>query len=182
MASNARPGGSPNAPAGQPASGEVTGEAGVDAAATAASQVDGPGRTVVVNVGGSDAAGGPDDDTYPTDITVLAGTPSGWPAPPPAVRADGWDADSTATWDPASAWAAEDAVGPDSADGSWDEVPDWEGEIVKWESPEGVAGPLALIDGAQADGTGADWSGARRPPRVSHPSTCRPTSAPGTNW
>jgi hypothetical protein len=171
MASDARPGGVPNVPVGQHASSQGSGEAGVDADVTlASSQAEVPGRTAVVNVTGSDVGEYSDDDTNPSDLRVVQGTPPGWPAPPPVVRT-GWDTDSTVAWDPASAWAADDAVEPDTSGESWDEAPDWEGEIVKWEvdRPQAVAGPLALTDGTEFDGTGPgraepDWSGATTAP------------------
>jgi hypothetical protein len=173
MASNARPAGLPGVPVGEHVNGQGLDEAGVDVDATlAVSQSEETGVTTALNVSGSGVDEyASDDDTLPSDIRVLQGSPPGWPAPPPAVRADGWDSDSTAAWNPASAWAAEDAVGPDSSGGPWDEVPNWEGEIVKWEADhaQAEAGPLALTattdaDPAEFGGAEAGWSGAPTAP------------------
>jgi hypothetical protein len=179
MASKARRRGSPEAPAGQPAAGNhAAAEPGIDAddsgSVTNMSETTSPCPIVVENGPGPDQ-GMPtdddiyqaedtrpvighepgleqdrptDDDMYPADET-LPNQPASWPVPPPMPRADGWDADSTAAWNPASAWAEEDAGGDDAGgeDGGraqWDEVPDWEGEIVTWEGPAQVP---ALVQG-----------------------------------
>jgi hypothetical protein len=156
MASNARPGGSPNSPAGQPASDEATGEVGVDAAVVAGtSEVGGSGRGPTGTGAGFGREERRGEDTYPPSGHA-SGAPPGWPAPPPVVRADGWDADSTAAWDPSSAWAAEDSEGPDDGGGSWDEAPDWEGEIVRWEAERPETGPSSLVP--------SDWTGAPTAP------------------
>jgi hypothetical protein len=194
MASNARSGSWRGAPAGQPASDDVTGEirviadAGDNAGAgdvtgeirvvadaeddTGAGDVTGEIRVVPdaglgQGVVGSDASAvetslGFDEDEDSDDGTSSQdGSAPGWPVPHPATRADGWDADSTAAWDTASAWAAEDAEGPDSTGGSREEAPDWEGEIVKWEAqpPEVVPGQLV-----PTDWSASDWAGAPTAP------------------
>jgi hypothetical protein len=173
MASNARPAGLPDVPVEQHANGQGLDGAGVDADATLATgQPEETGVTSALN-GASPAVEeyASDDDTLPSGIRVPQGTPPGWPAPPPAVRVDRWDVDSTAAWDPASAWESEDVDGAESSGGPWDDVPNWEGEIVKWEAdrPQVVTGPLALTGTADADltefdGAEAGWSGAPTAP------------------
>ena len=161
MASNAGPGGSPNAPAGQPADDDATGELVIDVDAisadvgTATAPLERPGYAQPLNGPGPDVAPPSSDDTHPNGR--VADTPAGWPAPPPALRADGWDAESTAAWDPASSWAVEEDEEPEEGtDGPWDEVPNWEGEIVTWEADRDAGpGQLARPDGAEAELTGA---------------------------
>ena len=149
MASNARSGSWRGAPAGQPASDDITGEVRVIAdteddarmgdvtgevrvIADPDDDVTGEIRVIadaeddagLSHVEGSDTVAietglGFDEDDYSDDgsddgADSQDGTAPGWPVPHPATRADGWDADSTAAWDTASAWAAEDAEGADS--------------------------------------------------------------------
>ena len=157
MASNAGPGGSPNAPAGQPADDDATGELVIDVdAGTATAPLERPGCHQPLNGPAHGVAAPSSDDTHPNGR--VAGTQAGWPAPPPALRADGWDAESTAAWDPASSWAVEENEEPEEGTvGPWDEVPDWEGEIVTWEAdrPDARPGQLARPDGAETELTGA---------------------------
>jgi hypothetical protein len=150
MAPNARPGGSPKAPAGQPAGGQVTAEVNIDqGGATGASEAASPN---VTSAGTGRPHGqphyqdelrdeGPDhqqgDNTAP---------PAVWDTTPPHVPEDGgWDADNTAAWDPAPAWRQEDAGAHAGPGELWEEEPDWEGEIVVWEGQrsEVVPAPLA---------------------------------------
>ena len=196
MASNARSGSWRGAPAGQPASDDITGEVRVIAdteddarmgdvtgevrvIADPDDDVTGEIRVIadaeddagLSHVEGSDTVAietglAFDEDDYSDDgsddgADSQDGTAPGWPVPLPATRADGWDADSTAAWDTASAWAAEDAEGADSTSGSREEAPDWEGEIVKWEAqpPEVVPGQLV-----PADWSASDWTGAPTAP------------------
>ena len=157
MAPNARPGGSSKAPAGQAATGQVTAEVKIDPdSVTGASQAQDSNITVPVVVHAPDEAPGWDDhsgggtygqeDRYRADADT--GPVTAWHDASVATAPDadnsaaggtdgdtssGWEADSTAAWNPASAWAEEDAGTPDNASELWDDVPDWEGEIVVWE-------------------------------------------------
>ncbi len=134
MAPDARPDGSSEAPAGQLASGQITAEVNIEpGGVTGASQ----GSGTVVRPGPlppsrSDQDDHADEDMY-TQEDQGTGLAAGWRNGPGGTRADGWDADSTAAWDPASAWEDEDAEAHDNGAGPWDEAPDWEGEIVVWE-------------------------------------------------
>jgi hypothetical protein len=144
MAPNARPVGLPSAPTGQLASGPAAPEPDVNLSE------DDPTLPIPSSSLAVVAPDPPQDqDKYPGAGIDLhnsedANQPPGWPAPPPAVRADGWDADSTAAWDPASAWEVEDTHGVD-ASGLRDEAPEWEGEIVTWEAQPPASLPAPLV-------------------------------------
>ena len=145
MAPNARPVGSPSAPGGQPASGPAASGPDVNLSEDDPTlPIPSPSRAVVGAEPGHDQDRYPDTDIYAHD-SETANQPPGWPVPPPPVRADGWDADSTAAWDPASAWEAEDTPGAEDPSERWDEAPGWEGEIVTWEAqpPASLPAPLA---------------------------------------
>ncbi len=145
MASNARPVGSPSAPAGPPTRGPTAPEPDVD--------LNGDDPTQPIPTSGPAAVGTepdhdqhkqPSTDDYRHDSDGPS-PPAVWPAPAPAVRADGWDADSTAAWDPGSAWEAEDTHRTDDPSALWDEAPEWEGETVTWEGQPEASLPAPLL-------------------------------------
>jgi hypothetical protein len=148
MAPNSRPGGSSEAPAGQPASGQITAEVNIDPGdVTGPSPVVGPDATVV--------SPGPrplrrSDENVPAD--QAGGPAAGGRNGPAATSGDGWDADSTVSWDTSSAWEDEDTEGPDNGVERWDDAPNWEGEVVVWEGQGAEVVPTPAGPGG--------WSGA----------------------
>jgi hypothetical protein len=161
MAPKARPGGSPEAPAGQSADSQVTAEVNIDPGGMNAA---GQGAAAPADQT-SDQDERPGEDTYDLEDPGTGPRTAGHSVTP-ARRADGWDADSTAAWNPASAWEQEDAEAFETeafenGGEPWDEVPDWEGEIVVWEGDRPEIVPTA--------GVPTSWAGEPTSPPTYYP-------------